>query len=333
MSQVASPGARASWAGPLGGAGWALAWADYAIYKVEYALVVASLLIMTVIEFVYIVSIYVIEQKILFINLKDPTAEVSPPWGLGVLLLFVLMVLAAVVNNTRLGVQASGEKRPLVVRALASLGLLAGVCLAAWGTQALPSSADFYTLLALAVLGPVAWGFWRRGERVSAGAMGGVTVLAAGLARLAPEGYSWADNVALLLLLWVGFLGASMAAKQGRHLRVDAAKKLWPAAQRARLGGVSLILAAGFAGLLTWVGGIYLFHEDYGRFWTPTVPGEIPDWLVTLAIPLSFLLITLRMGARGVVQVIWGGRYGEEGGEESSGLEGLRPVDLEGEEP
>lgn len=315
-SKVLSPGPRSTWEGPLGGLGWGLAWADYAIYKAEFAAVVAAMLVMTVIEFVYIVSIYITEQKINLAAINDPTTEHQTPTGLIILLLFVLAMMVAIVNNTRLGLTPNGERRPLAVRAAASLGLLAGVCAIAWGTVWFEDSSTFYLLLTLLLLGPATAYFFLKRETITGVGMAVATLLGLWASTQVPTGYSWADNFALFLLLWVGFLGASMAAKQNRHLRVDAARKLWPKAHFHRINGVSDLLTAAFCGLLTWIGYIYLFHEDYGRWWAPDVPGQIPDWLKVAAIPFAFLLMTLRITARGLVRLIWGPKYQTPDGED-----------------
>jgi len=305
-SKVLPPGPRTTWQGPLGTLGWALAWADFATYKVEFAVVVTAMVVMTVIEFVYILSIYVTEQRIRFTQLLDPELEHKLPIGLIILGLFVLAMMVAIVNNTRLGLTPEGDKRPLAVRALAAAGLMLGVTAISASTIWFDSSTSFYILLTLLIMGPIAAWFFARREPIVGGGMVGATGLALWAATQVPTGYSWADNFALFLLLWIGFLGASMAAKQNRHLRVDAARKLWPKAHFHRINGVSDLVAASFCGLLTYIGTIYLFNEDYGRWWAADVPGQIPDWIKVAAIPLAFLLMTLRMGSRGLVRLIWG---------------------------
>ena len=114
----------------------------------------------------------------------------------------------------------------------------------------------------------------------------------------------WADKRALFMLLWASFLGASMAAKQGRHLKIDIARKICPPRLLKYLNAVSYGTAALFTGSLVFISGIYMFHEDYGRFWTRTTPGEIPDWLLVSAIPIAFTIIALRFGARSITSLL-----------------------------
>lgn len=319
-TEVQPPGPRASYTGPLGGFGWSLTWIDYAVYSAERLLVVVSLIAMTVVEFVYILSLYITEQKIAFNQMQDPSANVGFPMGPLLLLGFVaLMAIAAVNRSDRFGYGDAADAdmddvpaEPLkaganvAVRGAVVLVSVAAVALIGAMTALLKESSSFYLMLTVLIMGPsIAW-FFKAQHTRSAWVLVGLTPVALYLASSVPEGYSWADKRALFLLLWVGFLGASMAAKQWRHLKIDIARKLCPPALLPRFNGVSYLFAATFTGLLVYIGGIYLFHEDYGRFWSPTISGEIPDWLKAASIPVALLIIALRFGARGLGLLIWG---------------------------
>ncbi len=304
--EVRPPGPREAWDGPLGGAGWALAWIDYGIYSLEHALVVISLITMTLIEFVYILSVYVIEQSITLKRFQDPAMDAEIPWAALVLLGFLTVLLFSVVNNTILGrapateAEEEGALRPLPLRIGATVGLLGAVMGFASLTRVLETSGSFYLLFVLMVMGPTLAYFWKLGKQSTTAVLGLVTLVMMYLAWTAPEGFSWADKRALFLLLWVGFLGASMAARQGRHIKLDIARKICPARLLHVLNGLSYLVASAFTGFLVYLGYIYMFNPDYGRFWARTIPGEIPDWLIVAAIPVSFLMISARFLARSV---------------------------------
>jgi TRAP-type C4-dicarboxylate transport system permease small subunit len=52
-----------------------------------------------------------------------------------------------------------------------------------------------------------------------------------------PDGYSWSKELSLIMLLWVGFLGASVCAHEGKHIQVGALKRVVPHARlRVRQG-------------------------------------------------------------------------------------------------
>lgn len=116
--------------------------------------------------------------------------------------------------------------------------------------------------------------------------------------RLVPAGFSWAKEVAMLLLLWVGFLGTSMASYARRHIMVDFCRKLVPERGRKYYEGVSALIAAGFCVLLGYLGYLYVFgapapmsiysmnaHLEYTR---------LPSWIAVAAIPLGLATSALR---------------------------------------
>jgi TRAP-type C4-dicarboxylate transport system permease small subunit len=116
--------------------------------------------------------------------------------------------------------------------------------------------------------------------------------------RFLPAGFSWAKEIAMLLLLWVGFLGTSMATYSGRHIMVDFCRKLVPERGRQLYEGLSALIAAAFCVLLGYLGYLYVFgapapmsiysmdaHLDYTR---------IPSWVAVTAIPLGLATSALR---------------------------------------
>ena len=147
-----------------------------------------------------------------------------------------------------------------------------------------------------------------------------------------PKGFSWAQSYSLVLLLWVGFLGASIAAMQRRHLRVDLTRKLCPPKHLALFNAISYFIAALFTSVIVYLGFIYLFGHDSSYLkpineapnWMPSTlqatlendfplkedagifrrmvqvffassePGELPDWLKAGAVPISMFLIAIR---------------------------------------
>ncbi|MEO1266908.1 MAG: TRAP transporter small permease subunit [Myxococcota bacterium] len=303
---TAPPARQADYQGPLGAFGWALAWLDYSIYTIEYIFVVVAMVAMTMVEFIYIASLYATELRITLAQRADPALNTPFPWSAVVLLGFVTLMMAAVVHATRLGRASEDELRPVPVRIGLTFALTAAVVGFIGLTVWLEHSSSFYLLLTVLIMVPSTAFFYQTGQQTKFVVMIGLSVVALWLAWTVPDGYSWADKRALFLLLWVGFLGASMAAKQQRHLKIDIARKLCPEAWLPRFNGLSYLVASLFTAVMVYLGYIYLFHPDYGRFWVETIEGEIPDWLKVASIPLALLLITLRFGARGLALLIWG---------------------------
>ncbi len=81
-----------------------------------------------------------------------------------------------------------------------------------------------------------------------------VIVIVAVLWRLAGSSFSWYDEVAAILLAWITYYGAALAALRRRHIGFDSVLLAIP--MPARMWGVAFAEAvtAGFFLLLAWAG-------------------------------------------------------------------------------
>lgn len=108
-------------------------------------------------------------------------------------------------------------------------------------------------------------------------------------------GLDWADGLLRALILWTALIGAMVAAREDKHLKLDALARwlhgpaLW----------FSRFLAQGFAAaisaLLAWysISLVQLERESQ------TVAfGLVPTWITQLIMPVSFAIISLRFGLR-----------------------------------
>jgi C4-dicarboxylate transporter, DctQ subunit len=140
----------------------------------------------------------------------------------------------------------------------------------------------------------------------AAAAVAGVLV-AYGLVRLLlvllPSGLIWSQDLALVLTLWVGFVGASMCTYENRHLKVEAVQKVLPAKLRPLVGFASGLFTTLVCAGLLWVSLRYVaFHrleyistEGQGGLF----PGmTLPKYVGFLALPLSFAFMAVRFGAK-----------------------------------
>ncbi|HUF46844.1 MAG TPA: TRAP transporter large permease subunit [Vicinamibacterales bacterium] len=93
------------------------------------------------------------------------------------------------------------------------------------------------------------------------------------------------------LTLWVAFLGAAIAARDGKLLALATATFLPDRVRRKSEIGANLIAAA-VAGLLTW--GAVALVVDSHRFPSSVGPG-IPSWIAQLALPVGMALVAGRL--------------------------------------
>lgn len=115
----------------------------------------------------------------------------------------------------------------------------------------------------------------------------------------APNGFGWSQKLALVFILWVGMLGASMATKEGRHIAIDAVKRVIPDRFKRPFeiagGMLTVILCFVLATLAieyaraNWVDWV---DSEYRAFLFESL--EWPYWVATLPIPIGFGLMGVR---------------------------------------
>jgi len=114
-------------------------------------------------------------------------------------------------------------------------------------------------------------------------------------------GYSWAQELSLILLAWMAFLGASMATRSRRHIQVDALSKLVPHRFRPWSRALGLTIATLFCAYLTYLAYRHVFGANgdfYGGELRPAT--RLPAWVIILSALVSFGLMTLRFGAMSI---------------------------------
>ena len=111
------------------------------------------------------------------------------------------------------------------------------------------------------------------------------------LRNLFDTGLLWGDIFLRQLVLWVGFIGASLATREEKHINIDVLTRLIPArfVPWAKIGVdlVSVIICV----LLAKAG--YVFLQGEIEFKT-ILFGNIPAWYFEIIIPIGFALIGFR---------------------------------------
>lgn len=105
----------------------------------------------------------------------------------------------------------------------------------------------------------------------------------------------WTDQALRLLVLWVAFLGAVAASREGKHIHVDAVARWLPGRMRAWTGAIAALFTLAVCLVLAWQSMRYLLKSwETGE----KAFGALPVWLASSILPLAFLLIALRYGLR-----------------------------------
>lgn len=123
---------------------------------------------------------------------------------------------------------------------------------------------------------------------------------------LFPAGLAWAQPLGLILTLWVAFLGASMATKDNLHLKVEAVQKALPEHLKRISGLLSGLLTAAFCMLLAYLA--YEWVVSMKDQWATSnhLGGlhdgiDIPKWASFAIVPIAYTLMGLRFVGIGVL--------------------------------
>lgn len=165
-----------------------------------------------------------------------------------------------------------------------------------------------------------AW-LWRNLEEVSGAALLAAlclfcTVQIAGryLLRSPP---SWTEELSTILLVWLTFVGASLALKKGEHFAVSVLVELLPAPLLRAARVLAWLCVVAFALVLIWYGGAMAWRARLAV----TAALEVPRSVPYAAVPVCGLLMLAR-SIEGLVAGGWGLRKPGESGPLADAREG-----------
>ncbi|MHB2153220.1 TRAP transporter small permease [Calditrichota bacterium GD2] len=104
-------------------------------------------------------------------------------------------------------------------------------------------------------------------------------------------GILWGDIFLRNLVLWVSFIGASLAAREGKHINIDLLTRLTPARWRKIPKTIVYLFAIFITALLTRASLTFVLDE---REFGTTIFSDIPAWPFQTIIPIGFALMALR---------------------------------------
>ncbi len=104
-------------------------------------------------------------------------------------------------------------------------------------------------------------------------------------------GISWGDPLVRYLVLWVGFIGASLATKEEKHITIEVFSRWFSGNRVFYLKLLSQLVSIVICGLLTFAGWTFVQNEAQmgGIAFL-----KIPIWIPQMIIPITFALMTLR---------------------------------------
>lgn len=108
-------------------------------------------------------------------------------------------------------------------------------------------------------------------------------------------GLDWGDSLVRNLVLWIGFIGATLATKEGKHINIDVVSRWLPTLGKNMVALVTHFFSFCICCLLTYAALKFIKNEVQMENMTFL---SIPVWIPELILPMTFGLMTFRFGFR-----------------------------------
>ncbi len=110
-------------------------------------------------------------------------------------------------------------------------------------------------------------------------------------------GLLWGDIFLRHLVLWVGFVGASLATRQERHISIDALSRLLSEKTLPFVRIIVDLFSVAVCLVLARAGYIFVMYEYEAK---SILFNDIPAWIFQLIIPIGFGLMAFRFLLRAI---------------------------------
>jgi len=105
------------------------------------------------------------------------------------------------------------------------------------------------------------------------------------------SGFVWIDPLLRVLVLWLGLIGATVATRNNKHIRIDLLSKLFSRNTHRLIQSVIGQISAWTCLVIAWYGFKWIqmdFEDGVTSF------AGVPAWMLEVIIPVTFALIGLR---------------------------------------
>jgi C4-dicarboxylate transporter DctQ subunit len=116
------------------------------------------------------------------------------------------------------------------------------------------------------------------------------------LRNLFSTGLDWGDSLVRNLVLWIGFIGATLATKEGKHINIDVVSRWLPSRGKEIVAVTTHLFSFFISCLLTYAALKFIRNESQMESLTFL---NIPAWIPAIILPVTFALMTFRFGLRG----------------------------------
>ncbi len=105
------------------------------------------------------------------------------------------------------------------------------------------------------------------------------------------SGFVWIDPLLRVLVLWLGLIGATVASRHNKHIRIDLLSRYFKRNTHRLIQSLVAQVSAWTCLVIAWFGMDWI-RLDYAD--AVTTFAGIPAWTVEIIVPLAFALIGLR---------------------------------------
>jgi TRAP-type C4-dicarboxylate transport system permease small subunit len=106
------------------------------------------------------------------------------------------------------------------------------------------------------------------------------------------QSVTWAQKLAVYLMIWSGFIGPSLVARKGNYLRPQLAEKFWFNFNPNLYARLHSLACLSFHLMLAYFAFGYI--ADSFEFNDQNIVLKVPMWLLQVIIPYSFLSLSLK---------------------------------------
>ena len=111
-------------------------------------------------------------------------------------------------------------------------------------------------------------------------------------------GLPWVDILLRHLVLWLGIMGASLATRMNRHIRIEVLTRFLPA-RHQRLVERGVLLFAAAVSTFLGVAAVDLVRQEQGT--GSMAFGPVPTWMLQLVLPVGFAIVAFRFGLQTIL--------------------------------
>jgi len=108
-------------------------------------------------------------------------------------------------------------------------------------------------------------------------------------------GLGWGDPLLRNLVLWIGFIGATLATREGKHINIDVVSRWLPSLGKNVVTLFIHLFSFFICCLLTYAALKFIKNEVQMENRTFL---NIPAWIPEMILPMTFGLMTFRFGLR-----------------------------------